>query len=87
MYIAGTFGRELKLVVWWSAFAATKLKSAKFTYSCTCIHMHGNPVPNHQIKIHQYFAIEILGPIAIRPNLIPANISGYTVVYYIGLPI
>ena len=39
--------------------------------------MYGDPVPNRQIKIRQYF---LQWPFGTQPpNLIPANISGYTV--------
>ena len=40
LYIAGKFGRELNLVVWWSTIACNhQLKSANISYSCYYMHV------------------------------------------------
>ena len=73
--IARNFGRELNLVVWWTAWATAKLKSAKLSYlhilyvwrSCTEL-----PHLNPPIRLQWQFGIQ-------PPNLISTNIYGYTV--------
>ena len=72
--IARKFGRELNLAVWWSTRATAKLKSAKISYSHIYIWRSCTKPPNLNLPIHMQwqFGTQL-------PNLIPANISGYTV--------
>ena len=72
--IAGKFGRELNLVVWRSACATAKLKSANISYSHIYVWQSHTEPPNKNppILLQQQFGAQ-------PPNLIPANTSRYTV--------
>ena len=69
--IAGKFGGELNLAVWRSVFATAKLKSANISYLHMYVWRSLTEQPN-LIFLQWRFG-------AHPPNLIPANISGYTV--------
>ena len=75
--IAEKFGRELNLVVWWSTFATAKLKSANISYLHVYVWWSLTELPNLNLPIFLQwrFGVQL-------PNLIPANISGYTVHCY-----
>ena len=65
--IAGKFGGELNLVVWQSTSTTARLKFL------TRIYTYGDPVPTAKLNFLQW-------PFGTQPpNLIPTNISGYTV--------
>ena len=72
--IAGKFGRELKLAVWRSTFATAKLKSTDISYLHIYIWRSLTKPPNLNPPICMQWRFG-----AQPPNLIPANISGYTV--------
>ena len=72
--IVRKFGRELNLVVWWSAWATAKLKSAKISYSHIYIIWQScTKPPNLNPPIHLQCQL-----VTQPPNLIPANIPSYT---------
>ena len=73
-HTAGKFDRELNLVVWWSAWATTKLKSAKISYLHVYVWRFRNKLPNLNLPICLQWQFGTQ-----QPNLISANISGYTV--------
>ena len=72
--IAGKFGGELNLAVWRSAWATAKLNSAKISYSHVYLWRSRTEPPNlnSPIRLKWQFGTQ-------PPNLIPANITGYTV--------
>ena len=72
--ITGKFGRKLNLAVWWSARATTKLNSAKISYLHIYVWQSHTEPPNLNppIRLQRQFGTQ-------PPNLIPTNISGYTV--------
>ena len=79
--IAGKFGRELNLVVWQSAQATAKLKSAKISYSHIYVWRSRTELPNLNppIRLQWQYGSQ-------PPNLIPANIFGYMVyIFYCKL--
>ena len=72
--IAGKFGGELNLAVWRSTSTTAKLKSAKISYSYIYVRR------SHTEPPHQNPPILLQWPFGTQPpNLIPTNISGYTV--------
>ena len=60
-HIAGKFGGELNLAVWWSARATAKLKSAKISYSHICMAI---PYWTAKFKSTNMFAMAIWEPTA-----------------------
>ena len=74
-HIARKFGGELNLAVWRSAFATAKLKSANISYSHIYVWRSLTEPPNLNPPIFLQWQFW-----AQLPNLIPANISGYTVI-------
>ena len=75
--IAEKFGGELNLLVWQSAFATAKLKSANISYSHIYVWQSLTELPNLNPPIFLQWRF--------GPNcLIPANISGSTLYYTTG---
>ena len=72
--IAGNFGGELNLVVWWSAFVTAKLKSANISYLHIYIRRSLTELSNLDPPIFLQWRF-----VAQPPSLIPTNTSGYTV--------